>query len=147
MVEKDNKNKGLFLGLAAATALVGAALMWQYVFNADDDEDEAATGGIQAELEAAGLFEVKKQNGMLDPQYMVKLLNFVTCLSRKRRETERNAALDTRREAFKEKKWDAYRDIVKEQFMAEDQMCQAVLREALEVLTETTEQEFQMTMA
>ena len=147
MVEKDNKNKGLFLGLAAATALVGAALMWQYVFNADDDEDEAATGGIQAELETAGLFEVKKQNGMLDPQYMVKLLNFVTCLSRKRRETERSAALETRREAMKVKNWDEYRGIVKEQFMAEDQMCQAVLREALEVLTETTEQEFQMTMA
>ena len=84
---------------------------------------------------------------MLDPQYMVKLLNFVTCLSRKRRETERSAALETRREAMKVKNWDEYRGIVKEQFMAEDQMCQAVLREALEVLTETTEQEFQMTMA
>ena len=111
------------------------------------DEDEAAAGGIQAELETAGLFEVKKQNGMLDFEYLAKLLNFATCLSRKRRETERNAALEQRREAFKGDKWNEYRDIVKEQFMAEDQMCQAVLREALEVLTETSEQEFQMTMA
>ena len=78
MVEKDNKNKALFLGLAGATALIGAALMWQYVFNADE-EDEAAAGGIQAELEAVNLFEVKKgPNGGLDKQYMLKLLNFIT---------------------------------------------------------------------
>ena len=56
MVSK-NETKGLFLGIAAATALVGAALLYHFVF--DDDAETEATG-IMAELTAAGLEEVKK---------------------------------------------------------------------------------------
>ena len=58
MVE-DNKNKGLFLGIAAGAAIVGAALLYHFVFS--DDGDEAAdSGALLAELEAAGLDKVKK---------------------------------------------------------------------------------------
>jgi len=148
MVEKNEKNKGLFLGLAAATALVGAALLWQYVFTNDDDEEaEVAGSDIQAELEAADLATVKKAaNGMLEPMYMCQLLNFVTLNGRKRREGERKEAIAQRRECFKNKQWNGYRDIIQEQFMAEDQMCQTVLREVLEFLTDLSEQEFQQTM-
>ena len=66
----------------------------------------------------------------------------MTLTGRKRRATERTEAIGQRREAFKNDDWDTYRNIVKDQFMAEDQMCQVVMREVLEVLTETTEQEF-----
>ena len=45
---------------------------------------------------------------------MVKLLNFVTTSSRKRREGERNAAIAQRRECYKQENWDEYRNIVKE---------------------------------
>lgn len=55
--------------------------------------------------------------------------------------------MNARREAFKKDDWDQYRDIVREQFQKEDQMCQIVMREVLEILTETNEQEFQTTMA
>lgn len=145
MVE-SNKNKGLFLGIAAATAVVGAALLYHFVF-ADEAEEDGATG-IQAELEDAGLAEVKKHpNGaMLDPQYMLKLLNFVTTTARKRRQGDRDAAIAQRREAYKAENWDEYRDIIKDQFMKEDQMCQVVMREVLDHLTDTSEQEFQQTM-
>ena len=57
MVE-DNKNRGLFLGIAAATALIGAALLYHYV--SGDDEEEGAAGGIMADLEEAGLATVKR---------------------------------------------------------------------------------------
>ena len=76
---KNNENKNLFLGVAAATALVGAALIYHLVFSEDDGE-EAGAGGIMAELTAAGLEEVKKAaNGQgLEPQYMLKMLQFVS---------------------------------------------------------------------
>ena len=37
MVE-SNKNKGLFLGIAAAAAVVGAALLYHFVIAGDDEE-------------------------------------------------------------------------------------------------------------
>ena len=80
------------------------------------------------------------QSNTLDPGYLIKLLNFVTTTARKRREGERNAAIEQRRECYKNKDWDTYREIIQSQFMAEDQMCQMVMRETLELLPETNEQ-------
>lgn len=47
------------LGVAAATALVGAALLYHYV-SGDVEEEEAAGAGIIQELQEAGLETVKK---------------------------------------------------------------------------------------
>ena len=93
MVSK-NENKGLLLGVAAATALVGAALLYHFVFT-DGDEERAAVG-IEAELAAAGLDEVMKSpSGQgLEPEYMLKLLQFVTSTGKERRAAERKDALD-----------------------------------------------------
>lgn len=77
---------------------------------------------------------------------MAKLLNFVTQTARKRREGEKSKALAERRECYKEKQWDQYRDIIQEQFMKEDQACQEVMKEVLGCLPDTSEQEFQQTM-
>ena len=71
------------------------------------------------------------------------MLNFVTLTARKRRHDERTEAINERRECYEKENWDRYRQIVKEQFMAEDQMCQVVLREAMEVLSDISEAEFQ----
>lgn len=81
------------MGIAAATALIGAALLYHYV--SGDDEEEGATGGIMADLEEAGLATVKRneQTGQLDPVYTCKMLNFVTITARKRRHDERTAAI------------------------------------------------------
>ena len=112
MVE-NKQNKGLFLGVAAATALVGAALLYHYVFS-DADDEEGASVGIMEELKEAKLDVVRKgpSGNMLEPKYMVELLNFVTTTGRKRRESERNAAIDARREAYKANNWEEYREIV-----------------------------------
>jgi hypothetical protein len=58
MVE-SNKNKTLFIGLAATSALVGAALLYHYVF-ADAEGEEAAEIGIEQEIKDAKLDVVKK---------------------------------------------------------------------------------------
>ena len=55
MVEKKD-NKGLLLGVAAATALVGAALLYHYVFaDPDAEDDEAGASDIQQLLKDANL--------------------------------------------------------------------------------------------
>lgn len=115
MVE-SNKNKSVILGAAAAAALVGAALLYHYVFAEGEDEEGAAAADIMSELQAAGLDTVKKApNGMnIAPDYIVKLLNFVTTTARKRRDGERKEAITQRREAYKAANWEGYRDIVKE---------------------------------
>ena len=38
MVERENKNRGLFLGIAAGALVVGAALMYHYFFSAEEEE-------------------------------------------------------------------------------------------------------------
>ena len=146
MVE-SNKNKSLFLAIAAGTALVGAALLYHFVF-ADGDEGEASNNKLAEELKAAGLAEVKKApNGaMLHPEYMLKLLNFVALNAKKRNETSRNEALKRRRECYTAENWDEYREIIKDQFNQEEQMMEKVLKDCLDILVETSEQEFQMTM-
>ena len=54
----ENKNKGLYLGIAAATALIGAALLYHFI--SGEEEDEAEETGIMAELTEAGLSTVKR---------------------------------------------------------------------------------------
>ena len=119
----ENKNKGLLLGVAAATALVGAALLYHYVFS--DPEEEENSVGIMELLKEAKLDQVKKapSGNMLDPKYMLELLNFIAKTGRKRREAERNAALEQRRQAYKDQDWKLYHEIVAEQFQKEDLMC------------------------
>ena len=57
---------------------------------------------------------------MLDPKYLLRLLNFVTLTGRSRRETERNEALERRLQLYKEKNEKEYREIVKDQFEKDD---------------------------
>ena len=148
MVESTNKNKGLFLGIAAATAVVGAALLYHFVFSGDDEDDSGSGAPIMQELQAAGLDKVKKtpDGTMLDPKYMLQLLNFVTLTGRKRRGAEREAALERRLQLFKENNDEEYRALVKEQFEKDDMMSQQVMQELMQELSETSEQEFGMTM-
>ena len=66
MVESNKKM--LWMGLAAAGALVGAALLFHWANSADDDDETLAPGAeggntrekLQKDLEAASLIEVKK---------------------------------------------------------------------------------------
>ena len=109
----ENKNKGLFLGVAAATALVGAALLYHFVFS-DDDETEGAATDITTLLQEAGLDQVQKgRNGQgLEPRYFLKLLQFMAKTGKERRSEEKKEALAARRQHYQDKNWEAYKEIV-----------------------------------
>lgn len=78
--------------------------------------------------------KVQRNGEMLDHNYLLKLLNFVTVSGRKRRETERSAALEERLRLYKAKKDDEYRTLVKSEFEKDDQMCQVVMDDMTKAL-------------
>lgn len=104
--------------------------------------------GVLEELKEAGLESVKKTSdgSMLDPKYLLKLLNFINLTSLKRRAADRNEALERRLQLYKDQQDDEYRTLVKEQIEKDDKMSQQVMQELMEVLADTSEQEFTMTM-
>ena len=76
MVESNKKN--LWIGLGAVGALVAAAMLWHYVNN-DGDDDEEATPQVSAselmeDLEKKNLHEVKRNENGLEPTYFIRLL-------------------------------------------------------------------------
>ena len=99
------------------------------------------------DLKAKGLNEVKKNPSgqLLEPKYLLELLNFVAIDARKRRETERNAALERRLEFFKNKQDAEYRQLVAEEFKKDDEMCEVVLKEIL-ALIDTDQKTFEVTL-
>lgn len=58
---QENK-KGLYLGIAAASAVVGAAFLYHYIFNDADaeGEEEEEVADLQTMLTEQGLDKVKK---------------------------------------------------------------------------------------
>ena len=77
MVESNKKN--LWIGLGAVGALVAAAMLWHYVNNDGDDDEEAATpqvsqSELMEELTNKNLHEVKRNENGLDPTYFIRLL-------------------------------------------------------------------------
>ena len=79
----ENKNNGLLMAVAAGAALVGAALLYHFVF-ADDAEEDVDVGNdtdtLLEEMKKAKVDKVQKApNGaMLHPEYTLKLLNFIS---------------------------------------------------------------------
>ena len=146
MVDKSNKN--LWIGLAAAGALVGAALLFHWANSGD--EEEGIAGGVDSDkllksLEAAGLNKPKQTpQGMLDTKYFLDLLQFVGVTSKEQTKGQRQRNLDNRRKAYKDQDWDEYERIVKDTITQEDQACQLILKEVIEALG-ISEQEFGMT--
>ena len=77
MVESSKKN--LWIGLGAVGALVAAAMLWHYVNNDGDDDEESATpqvsqSELMEELTNKNLHEVKRNENGLDPTYFIRLL-------------------------------------------------------------------------
>ena len=91
MVESNKKT--LWMGLAAAGTLLGAALVYYWITSEDDDEaTPQGEGGdrLEEDLKAAKLHVVKKNaHGMLDEQYFLQLLQFVGEVSRERIKSKR----------------------------------------------------------
>ena len=72
-----DKRKNIFIGAGAALALIGAAIAYQLLTGEEEENENSA---IQKKLKAVGLAQVKRtpDEQMLDPDYTVRLLNFIT---------------------------------------------------------------------
>ena len=123
MVEKQD-NKNLWIGLAAAGALVGAALLFHWATSGD--EEDAAGAGLDSDkllkaLEQAGLNKPKQTpQGMLETKYFLDLLQFVGVTSKDQTKPQRQRNVDNRRKAYKAKDWEEYERIVKDTITQED---------------------------
>lgn len=72
----DDNKKTLYLAIAGVGALVGAALLFHWANSGDSDEPSHEE--LLMELKEKELDNVQKSpNGMLDPQYFLKLLQYV----------------------------------------------------------------------
>ena len=139
----ESKNKTLWVGLAAAGALIGAALLFHWATSAEDEDDGTPSGSagsssrdkLQKDLEGADLIAVKKTaQGMLDSQYFLSLLQFVGQTARDRTKSLRLKCQEDRRKFYKTEEWDQYEAVIKKALEAEDQAAQAVVKEVIDFL-------------
>jgi hypothetical protein len=72
-MSESKDRKTLWLAIAGAGLLVGAALIFHWANQAEEEEGV----DIAAALKEAGLMEVKKQGPLLEPRYFLSLLQFV----------------------------------------------------------------------
>jgi hypothetical protein len=83
--------KNLWLALAAAGTLIGAALLYHYATTSGEGDTETHTRDeLVEELKKAGLDEVvKEKTGMIESRYFLKLLQFVGATTRERTASKR----------------------------------------------------------
>ena len=81
---------------------------------------------------------------MLETKYFLNLLQFIGQTSKEQTKGVRAQNTEERRKHYKNKDWEKYEAIVKKNLEFEDQACQGVLKEVIELL-QITEQEFGMT--
>ena len=147
MVESKNK---LWMAAAAAGALIGVALLFHWATSGNDDESSGEIkpgdqGKLEEELKAAGLKDVQKNpQGMIEPQYFLKLLQFVGQTTRERTKSVRHKCQTDRRKQFQVEDWEKYESVIKKALEVEDEAAQIVMNEVVTML-QISEQEFQMT--
>ena len=104
---QENK-KAIYLGLAAAGALLGGYVIYKYW------QGGSSTPDIANKLQQAKLTEVKKgENGQLDQTYFLSLLQFVGQETRQRTTDLRKSCHEQRRKHFKSKDEKAYKAVIK----------------------------------
>ena len=83
-------NKNLVYALAGVGALVGAALIYSWVTDADNEEGAEGQEDLSELLQEKGLDDVKKNEyGMLDAKYFLELLQFVGEEMRRRQKSSK----------------------------------------------------------
>lgn len=83
--------KNIWMAVAAAGALIGAALLYHYASSSGEgDSDTPSREDLVEELKKAGLDEVvKEKTGMIESRYFLKLLQFVGATTRERTAAKR----------------------------------------------------------
>lgn len=139
----ENK-KNLWLAIAGAGALIGAALLYHYASGTAEGEEVPSTEDLVADLKKEGLDDVQRQGSLIESRYFLKLLQFVGATTRDRTAPKRKQLTEERRKHYKSKDWKKYEDIVRSFIEVEDQAAQSLLKDVLEILR-IQEQEFGMT--
>lgn len=115
----ENK-KNLWLAIAGAGALIGAALLYHYASGTAEGEEVPSTEDLVADLKKEGLDEVQRQGSLIESRYFLKLLQFVGATTRDRTALKRKQLTEERRKHYKSKDWKKYEDIVRSFIEVED---------------------------
>lgn len=147
MVQADNKQK-LWIALGAVGALVATALAVHFLTSEGDQDDTSPPEISQSELletlASKGLDKVQRQDGMLEPNYFLKLLQFIGETNKARLADTRARSHAIRREHYKNEDWSGYEQCVKKSFEEEDRSAQELMQEVSSALN-ISQGEFQST--
>lgn len=134
----ESNKKALWLGLGAAGALIAAALLYHYA-SADDDDDvetpQVNASELMEELKKKDLGEVKRNENGIEPQYFIKLLQFIGETNKTKTAGSRAKHTAKRREHYKKEEWDQYEEVVRAAFQEEDMSAQTLLAEVCDALS------------
>lgn len=124
------------MALGAGAALIGAALLYHFVTSGEESNEvevpEVSHDELVESLKKENLLEVPpRQNGQIDTNYFLRLLQFVGKTTREMT-AEKRKYLTAERRAVYNKDEAAYGAIVKQTIELEDQAAQKILREILE---------------
>jgi hypothetical protein len=146
MVDSGN-NKKVWVIAGALGGLVAAALAWHYFSDAgegDDAPEEITADELMEKLKEKGLDQVKRNNGMIEGNYFIQLLQFIGETNKARLSESRASCSKRRREAFKKDNMEEYAEIVKASFQEEDKSAQEIMMQVATAL-QIGEMEFQQT--
>lgn len=109
-MSQNGVNKNVIYGLAAAGALVGAAILFNYISNKSTN---ATSSAVLDEIDALGPAK-KEANGLLTFPYYKDIFLLITKHSKAKFGEEKKDMLVRRRAALKDGREAEYKEIVKE---------------------------------
>ena len=115
-MSESKDRKTLWLAIAGAGLLVGAALIFHWANQAEEDDGV----DIANALKEAGLIEVKKQGPLLEPRYFLSLLQFVGEHTQQKLSKTKKELDAERRKHFTDKNEAGYSDCVLKLIQAQE---------------------------
>ena len=86
-------------------------------------------------LQEAGIEALTDQDAPIDPDYVIKVVDFVAKLTRKELANDKQASASRRQQHFSNEHWGHYRKEVKDLYQKEQTMKQKIFTLALECLS------------
>lgn len=133
-----SNNKPLIVGLAAAAALVGGAILFNYLQS--KSEGTTTTEALLVDVDALGPPK-REANGLLSFPYFKDLMMTVQRHGKERFASDKKEFLFRRRHLLQEKKEKEYKEVVAEMIKKEEQCFQDLMMEVIDHIG-LTEQEF-----
>lgn len=133
----SNPNKALYVGLAAAGALVGAAVLFHLI---SGKQSATSSSAVLDEIDALGAPK-KEMNGLLSFPYFKDLMSIVQKHGKDRFGAEKKEYLIKRRQLLQAGKTEEYRELVGEMVKKEEASFQDLMMEVIDHIG-LSEQEF-----